>query len=165
MLLRSEEVAGYRADDQSARHRLVIADAGDATVDALRQELHRLVADEQVAPFRIAVLVGCAMDRSLAWKQRTFGNQVLVNEAFDDAGKLLGIAPDQLQTDPDEILCETIRRFKGLERDVVVLVELDATTRRLDHVLYAGLTRATTHLTVIAPPDLAPRFKGGGGNG
>ena len=60
-----------------------------------------------------------------------------------------------------EVLFETIRRFKGLERDVVVLVELSPDARRLEQLLYTGLTRATTHLTVIAPPALVGRLHGG----
>ena len=54
---------------------------------------------------------------------------------------------------PDEpsdcVVFETVRRFKGLERPVVVLVEL----------LYVGLTRATTQLVVIAPPELVGRLR------
>jgi hypothetical protein len=52
-----------------------------------------------------------------------------------------------------------VRRFKGLEREVVVLVELPETGVRLDELLYVGLTRATTQLVVIAPPGLAPRLR------
>ena len=52
----------------------------------------------------------------------------------------------------------TIRRFKGMERDVVVLVELPTEGDRLDELLYVGLTRATTELVVIAPPELAVRL-------
>ena len=56
------------------------------------------------------------------------------------------------------MLFETIRRFKGLERPVVVLCELPETGDRLDALLYTALTRATAHLVVIAPPALAGRF-------
>lgn len=49
---------------------------------------------------------------------------------------------------PDEpedcVIFETIRRFKGLEREVVVLVEVPEIAVRLDELLYVGLTRATT---------------------
>ena len=47
--------------------------------------------------------------------------------------------------------------FKGLERDVVVLVELTPDLARLDQILYTGLTRATSHLTAIVPDALASR--------
>jgi DNA helicase IV len=54
---------------------------------------------------------------------------------------------------------ETIRRFKDLERDVVILVELSADARRLEQLLYTGLTRATMHFTVIAPAGLVGRLR------
>ena len=41
---------------------------------------------------------------------------------------------------------------------VVVLVELPTDGDRLDELLYVGLTRATTELVVIAPPELAGRL-------
>ena len=85
---------------------------------------HRLVVDERVPPFRIAVLSGVTATESSVWRQRTFGNEVLVNAAIDDAGRSKGFAPEALPDEPDEVLFETIRRFKGLERDVIVLVEL-----------------------------------------
>jgi UvrD-like helicase C-terminal domain len=52
----------------------------------------------------------------------------------------------------------TIRRFKGMEREVVVLVELPTEGDRLDELMYVGFTRATTELVVIAPPELARRL-------
>jgi hypothetical protein len=58
------------------------------------------------------------------------------------------------------VLFETIRRFKGLEREVIVLCELPDTGARLDELLYVGLTRATTHIVAIAPPALADRLRG-----
>ena len=51
----------------------------------------------------------------------------------------------------DVILCDSIRRFKGLERPVVVLVELRADDARLDRLLYIGASRARQHLVVVAP--------------
>ena len=156
--LGGESVSSYRPGDDGARHRIETAEPGPATLEALRKELHRLVVDEKVPPFRIAVLSGVTATESLVWRQRRFGNEVLVNEAIDDAGRSKGLAPEDLPDDPDDVLFETIRRFKGLERDVVVLVELSPDAQRLDQVLYTGLTRATTHLTVIAPPALVERL-------
>jgi len=155
-----ETVSALR-DDGGPRHRIVIAEPGEPTLVALRKELHRLVQEEQVPGFRIAVLVGCSMSESEVWRRGEFGNELLVNEAFHDDGRLKGLPPEHLPEEPSEILCETIRRFKGLEREVVILVELNPATPRLDQVLYAGLTRATTHLTVIAPPELEGRLRGG----
>ena len=87
--------------------------------------------------------------------QRRFGNEVLWNGAVDDAGRTLGLAAADVPTLPsDAILCDSIRRFKGLERPVIVLVELKPDDPRLDRLLYVGASRARQHLVVIAPPGL-----------
>jgi len=69
-----------------------------------------------------------------------------------------GLAPEAVPDEPDEVLFETIRRFKGMEREVAVLAELPVVGDRLDELLYVGLTRATTELVVIAPQELAQRL-------
>jgi len=50
---------------------------------------------------------------------------------------------------------ESIRRFKGLERPVIIVCELDQTGDRFDQLLYTGMTRTTAYLVVIAARDLA----------
>jgi superfamily I DNA/RNA helicase len=87
----------------------------------------------------------------------------LWNEALDDEGRSKGLPPEQIEDEPgDVVLFETIRRFKGLEREVIVLCELPEDAGRLDELLYVGLTRATTHLVVIAPPALTERLRSSG---
>lgn len=115
--------------------------------------------DEGVSPWQIAVLSGVSATQSAVWKQRTFGNEYLVNEALEDDGRSKGLASDQLPEEPGEVLFESIRRFKGLEREVIILVELPESGERLDELLYVGMTRATTELVVITPPALAKRFR------
>ena len=85
---------------------------------------------------------------------RRFGNEVLGNPAVDDAGHNLGLAAHLVPELPsDVILCDTIRRFKGLERPVIVLVELTADDPgRLGRLLYVGASRARQHLVVIGSP-------------
>jgi hypothetical protein len=94
------------------------------------------------------------------WRQRTFGNEVLGNPAVDDSGKHLGLGASATPDLPsDAILCETIRRFKGLERAVIVLVELRPDDERLDQHLYVGASRARQHLVVIAPAAVLERLR------
>ena len=100
------------------------------------------------APEQIAVLTG-GHSQSEVWQKRRFGNQVLWNGSYDDAGHSLGLAADAAPEQPtDTILCDSIRRFKGLEREVVVLVELDPSDRRFTQQMYVGATRARQHLVV-----------------
>ena len=53
------------------------------------------------------------------------------------------------------IVCDSIRRFKGLEKPVIVLVELRPDDERLERLLYIGSSRAKQHLVVIAPAEIA----------
>jgi superfamily I DNA/RNA helicase len=151
-----EEVSALR--ETGRRHTVLAAAPGDETLEALRKTLHRLVEDERVPPWKIAVLSGATATASGVWRRRRFGNAVLCNEALHDDGSSKGLAPEDVPEEPDEILFETIRRFKGMEREVVVLVELQSEGDRLDELIYVGLTRATTDLVVIAPPGLARRL-------
>jgi hypothetical protein len=50
------------------------------------------------------------------------------------------------------------RCFKGLERDVVVLVELRPDDERLPKLLYIGASRAKHHLIAVVAPELAQRL-------
>ncbi len=155
----SDEVEIYREEGLPAE--IVEAAPGAATVEALRKTLHRLTVEEQVPEFRIAVLSGVSASASDVWRKRKYGNVTLWNEAHDDAGRSRGLPPEQVPDEPaDVVLFETIRRFKGLEREVIILCELPEEAGRLDELLYVGLTRATTHLVVIAPPALAKRLRG-----
>ena len=96
------------------------------------------------------MLTGRSLAKSDAWRQRSFGNEVLWNGSYDDAGRSLGLAADEAPEQPtDTILFDSIRRFKGLEREVVVLVELDESDEKLAPLMYVGATRAKQHLVVI----------------
>ncbi len=135
---------------------------GSATVDAVRRHLHRLVRDEGVRSWDVAVLSGTAAARSGVWRQRRFGNLELWNGAVDVNGVSLGYAAADVPDEPADdgvVLFETVRRFKGLERPVVVLCELPDSGPRNDELLYTALTRATAHLVVLAPPTLAARIE------
>ena len=173
----AELAAGfYRGPDEpypmieGGREPVIIeAEPGTATVEAVRRQLHHLLEDEGVRPWQIVVLSGRSAQQSEVWRRRQFGNVQLWNGAIDDDGRSLGLAADAVPDEPPDagvVLFETVRRYKGLERPVVVLCELpdpsaEAPSRpeRLDQLLYTALTRATTHLVVIAPPGLAARLR------
>lgn len=55
---------------------------------------------------------------------------------------------------PNQILFETIRRFKGLERKLIILIEMDyyfknANNTEYQNLLYIAATRAKGHLVII----------------
>jgi UvrD-like helicase C-terminal domain/Nuclease-related domain len=139
---------------------IVVAEAGEATLDALREVLHRLVHTERIERARIAVLSGVALEHSAVWRKRRFrGDLTLWNGSVADDGVSRGLAADAIPAQPPRtIAIDTIHRFKGLERDVVVLVELRPDDERLGILLYVGASRAKHHLVVIATPELARRL-------
>ena len=155
-----EEVETMRVEGMPAE--VIDAAPGADTVEAVRQTLHRLIVEEKVPTFRIAVLSGRSARQSDVWKQRRYGNVMLWNEALQDDGRSKGLPPERIPEEPDDVvLFETIRRFKGLEREVIILCELPDEGARLDELLYVALTRATTHVVAIAPTTLAGRLRGG----
>jgi DNA helicase IV len=54
------------------------------------------------------------------------------------------------------IVCETIHRIKGLERDAVILVTSQADLP--DNLLYVGMSRAISKLMIVGPPALRGRL-------
>ena len=86
-----EEVSALR--ETGRRHTLINAEPGNETLEALRKTLHRLVEDERVPPWRIAVLSGVTPTASRVWRHRRFGNAVLCNEALHDDGRSKGLHP------------------------------------------------------------------------
>jgi hypothetical protein len=145
------------------RPELIEAHGPQAMIKALRTVLHRLRVDEGVKPWDIAVLTGARLEDSAVWHfpGRQFGNEVLGNPAVDDAGRSLGAASQDVPELPsDMILCDTIRRFKGLERPVVILVELSTNdAKMLDRLLYVGGSRARQHLVVIGSAQVLGRLR------
>lgn len=141
---------------------IVAAEPGPATTAALGDVLHRLVKAELVPADRIAVLTGVSLTKSEAWRQRRFrGGIELWNPFVDERGERR-LEPTLSSPRPSNgVATDSIYRYKGLEADVVVLVEL-ALDDRSSELLYVGGSRAKHHLVVIAPPPLAALLAGRG---
>ena len=62
------------------------------------------------------------------------------------------------------MLLETVRRFKGLERPVVILTSIDDLRAEEETaILYCGLSRARAHLVIVATEKTLDRVGRGGG--
>jgi hypothetical protein len=148
-----------KRDDDGAS--VEVVEAGlDQEPSVLGTTLRRLRQREHVSADHIAVLTAVSMSRSRIWSMRRFGGDELANAAVNADGSSKRLPPHRVPPEPSgSVLCETIRRFKGMERKAVLLVELPPEAERLDQLMYEAITRATTHLTVIAPPALMERLR------
>ena len=120
--------------------RLVECSKDDEAVSAVGTLLEELVVTLHVNPANILVCTGHTSLRDMI-------------RANSPAGFSCGSWEDRHN---GEIICETIHRTKGLERDAVILVSTDADLN--DHLLYVGMSRAVSVLAIVAPPQIVKRL-------
>ncbi len=112
----------------------------DQLQETLSVLIDQLVFDEQVPPEEIVVLTPYSERMSRLRAKLT--PQGIRLEWFSA---------------PDLVRIETIHAFKGLERSVIILVEVERWLTQgvkaiaLDHLLYVGCSRACNHLFVLLP--------------
>lgn len=101
----------------------------------LQRVLHRLVNENGIASKDIVVLTPSS-EKYTQWKEGdTLGNFTLTW---------------QEPSSPHNVLVSTIYRFKGLERAVVILTEMNQVKEEIsDQLVYVGLSRARHHAIVI----------------
>ena len=116
-----------------------LENAAPKAVEEVRGAVRHLLEDLAIDPSSILVITdhrdlrdqirnGAPNDTFVSWEERQSGG----------------------------VICETIHRSKGLERDAVVVAAEDKDLP--DHLLYVGLSRAVSHLVVIAPQELLDRL-------
>jgi superfamily I DNA/RNA helicase len=102
--------------------------------------LSRLIVNEQIPSCDVVVLTPKRLDRSCLMQGRLPGPIQLV--------------PNTVPHRNNEVTCSTIHSFKGLERKVVLVAELDEDFLRcrkedLATRCYVGFSRASTHLELF----------------
>jgi hypothetical protein len=102
--------------------------------NTLSRILHHLVDNEKLVTKDIVILT-------------TRRKQALQNQLL---GRFRVLADPDISN--NEIRCNTIHYFKGLESPVVILVEIDLNNvRNLKNLLYVGASRARHHLIILRP--------------
>lgn len=120
----------------------VCAETPAAMVKAVSGILHRLVREEGVPPGDVAVLYGASAD-GLKRGDR-IGSFWTTTDQYEE---------------PAKVLLDSIRRFKGLERKVIVLAGIDnLPTEDEQALLYVGSSRARTYLAVVARQETMGRL-------
>ncbi len=111
---------------------------------SLSRVLHRLEHDEHVPAHDIAILTGRSVRKGVLAGATRLGAYTLTEDP---------------EVGPGRILVHSIHRFKGLERRVVVLTDLEALSLERDaRLLYVGISRARTHVVVVATVETIARL-------
>ncbi|HIE71183.1 MAG TPA: hypothetical protein EYP98_14005 [Planctomycetes bacterium] len=114
----------------------------------LSRVLHRLVEDEGIDPYDIAVLSGGNRERGPLANVEQVGNFTLTDDFFAGGRK--------------QIFFDSIHRFKGLEKLVIILIDLGkhlAEDKSRESVIYVGATRAKGHLVVIESAEIIEKLR------
>lgn len=103
-----------------------------------------LVKSKQLSPSDIAVLTGLARDKCSLFKNTTIGGCWITNA--------------EQRPDVGHVICDTVRRFKGLDAKCVILVDIDSLIE--DELIYVALSRGSLLLYVIGEESEINRIKG-----
>ncbi len=102
----------------------------------LQKIIHRLVIEDHIDPEDIVILTPRGEAKTQLKSGLKLGNFILT---------------DQYPTHPSKIQATSIFKFKGLERKVVIITEIDTRTNfNRDMVMYVGCSRARTELIIFA---------------
>lgn len=107
-----------------------------------------LIKSGQLAPRDIAILTGGALEKCALFSQAQIGGARPVSASDTRSA--------------NTIICDTVRRFKGLESKCVILVDIDQI--KDDELIYVALSRPSLLLKVIGLPRDIERLKGVAGH-
>ena len=109
----------------------------DAKIKAAYRELRRLVFNEEVAPGDIAVLVN---DRTAkeGFLERIGGSSIPITDS-----EVMAL---------EDVVLDSVRRFKGLERPAIVLIISGGEMERRE-LAYVAFSRARAYLCVVSSHD------------
>lgn len=120
------------------------ADNPGSKVEAAYGELRRLVNSEEVAPGDIAILVNGPTART-SFLEKSSGTNI----SLTDAETMV----------LEDVVVDTVRRFKGLERPAIILiVSGDEMERR--ELAYVAFSRARAYLCIVCSEDDARWLSG-----
>ncbi|EXL01683.1 hypothetical protein BG46_14025 [Brucella anthropi] len=111
----------------------IAAENADAQVEAAYRELRRLVFNEEVAPGDIGVLVNGPTART-TFVERSSGTSIPLTDAETMA--------------LEDVVVDTVRRFKGLERPAIILIVSGSEMERRE-LAYVAFSRARAYLCVV----------------
>jgi len=126
-------------------------------IEKITETIDKLVKKEKVLPKNIAVIYDGSIrapsrsDPSLTTEIKKKGLGVVSAEDYSE--------PYLDKSKENCITLDSIRRFKGLEKTVIIVTNLDEITRETVKNLYTGLSRARAHLIIITNKNIINKIK------
>jgi hypothetical protein len=116
-----------------------VYDTEDELLEQLDTSVRAWIKEAGVEPDQIAILTPKGQHRSALWRIDRLGGKQLTDDPWE----------------PGRILRSSVYRFKGLERLVVAVTELDGAR---DDVFYVGFSRPNVFLSIFAPESARHRL-------
>jgi len=119
--------------------------------------INKLVNKEKVIPRDIAVIYDGSIkaptksDLSITTEIKKNGFDVISAEDYSE--------PYLNKSKENCITLDSIRRFKGLEKTVIIVTNLEEITKETVKNLYTGLSRARAHLVIISNKKVINQIK------
>jgi len=126
-------------------------------IEKITETIDKLVKKEKVLPKNIAVIYDGSIrapsrsDPSLTTEIKKKGLGVVSAEEYSE--------PYIDKSKENCITLDSIRRFKGLEKTVIIVTNLDEITKETVKNLYTGLSRARAHLIIITNKNIINKIK------
>ena len=120
----------------------------DEQIKKITETIEKLVKKEKIIPKNIAVIYDGSMkppkkdDLSLTKEIKKKGYEIISAEEYSE--------PYLNKSKENNITLDSIRRFKGLEKTVIILTNLHEVTKETVKNLYTGLSRARAHIIIIS---------------
>jgi superfamily I DNA/RNA helicase len=146
--LNLDDDANPAGPEGTAPEFIAVADAGSAAAE-IEMRVRKLATSDGVGLSQIAVLTAGRRQIAALAPGGRLGGFAVTQDPFGAAGALY---------------LDRISRFKGLERDVVILTGLGSPPahNRAEPLLYVAASRARSHLIVVDEPEVLARFGAGG---
>ncbi len=105
-------------------------------LEQITSSVHTLMHEEKIPPIEICILVGVPLEESEVYSAGKIGKYFLTTE---------------LSNSNQAILISTVKDFKGLERSIVIVTELEKVKPEMvQAIYYTAFSRAKNHLIIIA---------------
>ena len=126
-------------------------------ISKITEITEKLVKSEKVSPKNIAIIYDGSIrapsknDLSLTTEIKKIGVDVISAEEYSD--------PYLNKSKENSITIDSIRRFKGLEKTVIIVTNLEEITKETVKNLYTGLSRARAHLIIVSNNKVIDQVK------